>query len=106
MIASTPSPPYYTVIFTSVMKEDISGYEETADRMIELAKKQPGFLGVETAREEIGITVSYWKDLESIKAWKMNDEHSAVRQQGKSEWYRKFKVRIALVEKEYEFISD
>lgn len=103
MISRTPEPPYYAVIFTSLRTEGDHGYAAAADRMIELAGKQAGFLGVEHAREELGITVSYWKDLESIKNWKMHAEHSQARDRGRSEWYKSFKVRIARVERDYEF---
>jgi len=103
MIARTAEPPYYAVIFTSTRNEDDHGYAAMSDRMIELAEKQPGFLGVEHAREDLGITVSYWKDLESIKNWKHHAEHSIARQKGREEWYKSFKVRISRVERDYEF---
>lgn len=103
MIAKTPEPPYYAVIFTSVRTEIESGYAEMADRMVELAAEQPGFLGVESARNEIGITVSFWTDLASIKNWKMNAEHTIARETGRSDWYKAFKVRIAKVERDYDF---
>ncbi|MCP5064527.1 MAG: antibiotic biosynthesis monooxygenase [Ignavibacteriae bacterium] len=103
MIAKTPEPPYYAVIFTSTRTDGDNGYTKTANRMVELAKQQDGFLGVESAREEVGITVSYWKDLTSIKKWKENAEHSIAREKGKSEWYESFKTRIAKVERDYEF---
>jgi len=103
MIATTPQPPYYAVIFTSERTEIDNSYAETANRMVELASEQPGFLGVESARNEIGITVSYWKDLESIKNWKMNAEHTVARETGRSDWYKAFKVRIAKVERDYDF---
>ncbi len=72
LIAKTPKPPYYAVIFTSLRTEGDNGYGEMAAEMVELASKQAGFLGVESAREDIGITISYWTDLESIKSWKEN----------------------------------
>lgn len=103
MIAQTPEPPYYAVIFTSERTALEEGYEETASRMVALAKEQPGFLGMESSRTEIGITVSYWKDLEAIKHWKMNMEHSVARAKGRTDWYSTFKVRIAKVERDYEF---
>jgi heme-degrading monooxygenase HmoA len=103
MIATTPPPPYYAVIFTSKQEEINEGYEGTADRMIALAAKQEGFLGIESAREEIGITVSYWKDLDSIRNWKMNAEHLAAQGKGRSDWYLKYKTRICKVERDYEF---
>lgn len=68
LIAQTPKPPYYAVIFTSRRTDGDNGYGTMAARMVELASAQPGFLGIESAREQIGITVSYWADLESIKA--------------------------------------
>lgn len=103
MIAKTPKPPYYAVIFTSVRTEGDNGYSQMADEMEKLVKEQPGFLGYESARNETGITVSYWKDLESIKKWKENNSHKIAREKGREEWYGKFKVRIAKVERDYGF---
>ena len=100
-IADTPVPPYYAVIFTSLKSGDGEGYAETAERMLELAREQPGFLGVESAREELGITVSYWADLESIKRWKAHAEHREAQRMGKQKWYSRYKTRIALVERDY-----
>ena len=101
LIASTPKPPYYAVIFTSLRSEGDNGYGEMADRMNELAAQQPGFLGVESVREHLGITVSYWDSLESIKHWKANLEHQEAQKSGRERWYSAFKVRIAKVEREY-----
>lgn len=103
MIANTPKPPYYAVIFSSLNTKGDNGYSEMAKRMVELASRQKGFLGVETVKEELGITVSYWKDLASIKHWKNNTEHSFARKKGKTDWYSSFKIRIALVERDYRF---
>ena len=103
MIAKTPKPPYYTVIFSSTRTPGDHGYSAMADRMVELAKEQDGFLGVESARNELGITVSYWNSLEAIKKWKANAEHSIAREKGRSEWYKSFKTRIAKVERDYGF---
>lgn len=101
MITQTPSPPYYAVIFSSIHSEDTKGYGETAKLLEELAKKEEGYLGLESARNEIGITVSYWKDLESIKTWKENVVHKVAQEKGKENWYKNYKVRIALVERDY-----
>lgn len=95
--------PYYAVIFISIRTDVDEGYSAMAEKMIELAMKQDGFLGVDSARNEIGITVSYWKDLESIKAWKENAIHKIAQEYGKSKWYKNFKVRITMVISEYEF---
>ncbi len=103
MIANTPKAPYYAVIFTSTNTENVEDYSEMAERMVELADKQDGFLGVESARNEVGITVSYWKDLASIKNWKENAEHSFAQKQGKKKWYQSYKTRIAKVERDYGF---
>jgi heme-degrading monooxygenase HmoA len=103
MIAQTPSPPYYAVIFTSVRTDGDNGYSEMSARMIELVKDQDGFLGMESARNEICITVSYWRDMESIKKWRENMEHTFARAKGRSDWYQSFKVRIAKVERDYGF---
>jgi len=101
LIAETPEPPYFAVIFSSVMTGDTIGYSEMADNMLVLAQEQEGFLGYESARNEMGITVSYWKDLEAIHKWKINQDHWIAKQQGKEKWYARFKTRIAKVEKAY-----
>lgn len=103
LIATTPKPPYYAVIFTSVRTAIEDGYDEMAVRMVELAAQQPGFLGVESARNEVGITVSYWADLDSIKAWKAQTEHKEAQRLGHQQWYQYFQVRIAKVERDYGF---
>lgn len=103
MIASTPTAPYYAVIFTSIRTEGDNDYNTTADRMVELAELQEGYLGIESARNELGITVSYWKDLEAIKKWKMQIDHTEARKKGRLNWYKEFKVRICKVERDYGF---
>jgi len=101
LIAETPAPPYYAVIFSSQRNDDIEGYAETATRMVELATQQPGFLGVESVREDLGITISYWSDLESIENWKNNAEHLVAQKMGMEKWYSTYKTRVALVERDY-----
>jgi heme-degrading monooxygenase HmoA len=101
LIATTPAPPYYAVIFTSQRSDDDTGYDEMATRMVELASQQPGFLGVESAREDVGITVSYWADLESISHWKANLEHQEAQRLGHEKWYASFKTRVSKVERDY-----
>lgn len=101
LLANTPKPPYYAVIFTSVRTQYDEGYGAVADRMLELAKQQNGYLGVESAREDVGITVSYWSDLEAIKCWKANSEHLEAQKIGRASWYETFKVRISKVERDY-----
>ena len=101
-LASTPAPPYYAVIFASTTSEDSGGYAEAAARMIELAGRQPGFLGIESARDvDAGITVSYWESEEAIAAWKAEAEHAAVRALGRERWYDAYELRVARVERAY-----
>lgn len=99
--AAPPGLPYYAVIFTSVRKQGDDGYAAAAARMLELASQQPGFLGFETARQEIGISVSYWSSLEAIAAWKDNIEHREA-QRNANRWYESFRVRICKVERDYD----
>ena len=101
MIAQTPQPPYYAVIFTSTRTDVGEGYSTMAEHMVELAAKQPGFLGVESARNEVGITVSYWKSLAAIKDWKQVAEHLMAQKFGREKWYSAYKTRICLVERDY-----
>tara|TARA_R110000751_G_scaffold209420_2_gene313294 strand:+ start:281 stop:604 length:324 start_codon:yes stop_codon:yes gene_type:complete len=95
--------PYYAVIFTSTHTKDIKDYAEMSNQMENLAKQQDGFLGIESARNEVGITVSYWKSLEAIKNWKQQTDHLIAQQKGRTDWYSWYKVRICKVEREYEF---
>jgi len=99
--AATPEPPYYAVIFTSTRTAGDNGYEAMAEAMLERARCQPGFLGFESAREALGLSVSYWADLESIRQWKLDLAHRAAQQRGREDWYSDFRVRIAKVERDY-----
>jgi heme-degrading monooxygenase HmoA len=102
-ISKTPEPPYYAVIFTSLRTEGDRGYGKMAEKMESLAARQPGYLGIETARgpEGLGITVSYWKTLDDIALWKADAEHQIAQHAGKTTWYQDYRVRIAKVERDY-----
>ncbi|MFB6468696.1 antibiotic biosynthesis monooxygenase family protein [Cytobacillus sp. Hz8] len=96
----TPEAPYYAVIFSSQRTASDRGYGKMTDKMLELASQQKGFLGVESAQdEELGITVSYWDSLESIKAWKENSSHRVAQEKGNSEWFKNFSLRVCKVER-------
>ncbi len=102
--ANTPAPPYYAVVFTSQRRDDDdAGYGITADRMVELAAQQPGYLGVESVRgsDGLGITVSYWRDEAAILAWRRHAEHTLARERGRQQWYEHFELRVAKVERAY-----
>jgi heme-degrading monooxygenase HmoA len=102
VFAQTPPPPYTAVIFTSLRTdEDDAGYDDTSARMDELAAQQPGYLGVESARSELGITVSYWATPADARAWKAVAEHRLAQRTGRERWYRGYRVRVATVEREY-----
>ncbi|CAN5240402.1 hypothetical protein BH10PSE13_BH10PSE13_18930 [soil metagenome] len=96
-------PPYYAVIFTSIRTDEDGGYAEASDRMMELAAQQPGFLGVDSVRADLGITISYWRDEASITAWRRDAEHRLAQQGGRDRWYEAFTVRVARVERAYDF---
>ena len=105
-MANTPEPPYYAVIFTSERKEIDNDYAEMAEEMVKLASAQPGFLGMESVRDEMGITISYWESLEAIQKWKQNERHLIAQQRGQSEWYHRYKIRICKVERDNGFLCD
>jgi len=107
-VATTPEPPYFAVIFTSIRAaDDDAGYAAMADAMVELGSKQPGFLGIESARGEdrLGITVSYWRSLEDIARWKNVAQHLVAQRLGREKWYRSFALRVARVESERTFAA-
>lgn len=105
MFAQTPAPPYYSVIFTSQRHaaDALGGYDAMAARMVELAAQQPGYLGIESARNSagFGITVSYWESLAAISAWKANTEHRVAQENGQRHWYAQYELRIGKVERAY-----
>ena len=104
-----PPAPYYAVIFSSTLADDAEGYSTMADRMVALAREQEGFIDVESAArtsEGFGITVSYWRDLESIRKWKNVSEHAAAQRMGREAFYQNYRLRIARVEREYGFDRD
>lgn len=114
-IASTPPAPYYAVIFTSIRRPpvdrgeaglDDDGYGAMAGLMLDCAARQPGYLGVESAREHVGITVSYWRSLEDIAAWKADSEHLLAQRLGRAGWYAAYRVRVCRVERDYGFEAD
>ena len=101
-LADTPEPPYFAVIFTSLSNQaDTADYARTAQHMLELAQRQPGYLGVEETRDDdgVGITVSYWRSLEAIAAWKNHADHLDAQRLGRERWYNAFRLRIARVER-------
>ena len=105
-LARTPEPPYYAVIFASVRtKQDDRGYAAAAERMVQLASEQPGYLGIDSVRDAsgVGITVSYWSSEAAISAWRRNAEHTIVREQGRKDWYAGYELRVAKVERAYGF---
>ena len=100
---------YFAVIFTaqrSLSGDDI--YDMTADRMVWLAQRQPGFLGVESVRGDdgIGITVSYWVDRQAFANWRQHAEHLAAQALGRQEFYDWYRIRVAEVVSERSFIAD
>ena len=94
--------PYYAVIFTSTLTKEPEGYSDMANKMEALAKTQAGFLGIDSVRENVGITVSYWESLKAIKTWKQNSEHLIAQQKGRNQWYSWYNTRICKVEREYD----
>lgn len=98
--------PYFAVIFTSTHTDHTEGYAEMANKMETLAKQQKGYLGIDSARNDVGITVSYWECLDDIKNWKANTEHLYAQQKGRAQWYNWYNVKICKVEREYEFKLD
>ncbi len=95
--------PYYAVIFTSIRSGKDKEYDRMSERMFALAKEQSGFLGVESAGGEVGITVSYWESLQAIARWKQNSAHVFAQEKGKEAWYSWYKVRVSIVVREYDY---
>lgn len=101
MIARTPEPPYTAVIFTSLRSQGDHGYAAMSELMVALAAQQPGYLGIEAARDGLGITVSYWVDDAAAAAWKQVAEHLIAQERGRAAWYVDYQVRVATVTRSY-----
>jgi heme-degrading monooxygenase HmoA len=103
--AILPEPPYYAVVFTSLRAPVDDGYTDTAKAMFELVREQPGFLGADTVRntDGLGITVAYFRDEESIAAWRATPDHTAARESGRARWYDSYAIHVAKVERAYRF---
>ncbi len=100
-IADTPEPPYVAVIFTSLRTPGDHGYAAMVAAMEATAREQPGYLGIEAARDDMGITVSYWRDEASARAWKQVGAHLVAQRRGREVWYSDYRVRIAHVARDY-----
>ena len=104
----SPQPPYYAVIFSSIRTEIDNGYEEWNNKMFELVQKQDGYLGHESFRNEErkGVTISYWKDLESLNKWRNETLHQKAQELGRQKWYEYYRIRVCKVERDYDFSVD
>lgn len=100
-VSRTPPPPYVAVIFTSVRTEGDHGYAAMSAAMDALAREQPGYLGIEAARDGLGITVSYWVDEDAARAWKRVARHLSAQHRGRDTWYADYRVRVATVTRDY-----
>ncbi|MEU5347294.1 MULTISPECIES: antibiotic biosynthesis monooxygenase [unclassified Streptomyces] len=104
-------PPYYAVVFTSVKTEEggrdgvPGGYGETNERMEELVEKIPGYLGMDYAGSPGGlsITVGYFRDADAVEEWRTNAEHRAAQKRGRAEWYERYTLHVAKVERSHGF---
>lgn len=94
---------YYAVIFTSTLVEDSVEYQNMALQMERLAKAQPGYIKIESVRNDIGITISYWENEQAILNWKSNVDHQLAQKLGREKWYASYKVEIAKIERSYTF---
>jgi heme-degrading monooxygenase HmoA len=108
-LARTPEPPYWAVIFTSLRTPvDAAGYAQTAGDMEALAAQQPGYLGIESAGDAAGlsITVSYWASEEAILGWRRHADHLTAQRAGRDTWYRAYELRVARVERAHGFVKE
>lgn len=106
--AALPEPPYYVVMFISQRTEGDNGYAAMAERMVERARQQPGFLGADSVRDAqgLGITLSYWRSEADILAWKQDAPHREAQAKGRAQWYSRFEVRVARVARSYGFAAE
>lgn len=94
------------VIFVSQRNaEDDRGYADAAVAMDALAAEQPGYRGISSARDAdgFGITVSYWADEASAKAWRDHPDHARIRAAGRARWYDSYEVVVAGVTRDYDW---
>lgn len=99
-----PEVPYYAVIFISKKGDNLEGYEEMDNFLMDLAHKQNGFLGYSSAsKQQEGIFISYWKDKESIDVWRNEATHKDAKSRAYKEWYDYLHSLICKVESSHIF---
>lgn len=99
-------PPYYVAVFATVRTGDQAGYSETNTRMEELVREVPGFLGMDHAQTPGGlsITVGYFRDADALTQWGCDPEHRAAQKRGRAEWYERYTLHVAKVERSHGFM--
>lgn len=104
----TPDPPYYAIITTNIQSgKSQEEYDQTMQEMLKVVKKLPGFLGSETAYDQVAdgrrfkLGVTYWSNLEAISSWREHAQHMRVKKRGKELWYDEHNTRICHVISQY-----
>jgi heme-degrading monooxygenase HmoA len=95
-----------SVIFVAQRTDlDADGYAKAAAMMDELAAQQDGYIGIDSVRgaDGHGITVSYWADEASAKAWRDHADHAAMREAGRNQWYSDYSLHVAQVTRSYDW---
>ena len=103
--AKAPRAQYAVIFPNQRTTNDPDGYAQTAERMVELAVKQPGCLGFDSARDAqgFGITVSYWESLDAIEAWRNHPEHMKAQVDGREKWYAHYDLHITKIEHSHSY---
>jgi heme-degrading monooxygenase HmoA len=88
--AETLETPRYAAVFPWSRNDngELDGRVRAAQEMMALASRQPGCLGVETARGSKGpsMVISYWRDLDAFDAWRAKGDDAAARRRGRDAW--------------------
>ena len=91
----------YAVIFKASLRQQDEEYIKTASRLRELAKSYGCIDFISTTENNLEIAISYWGSEEQIKNWKMDPEHIAAQELGKSRWYDSYTIEIVKIQRIY-----
>ena len=87
---------------TPVAGED---YHQMSAEMVDTARGMPGFVDVKSFQAEDGerLTVVWWRDEETMRAWREHPRHREAQRLGRERWYQQFRLEVAEVIRTTEF---
>ena len=93
------------VLFRSKLVPEPDGYAEMAQEMLAAAKSMPGFVDVKafTADDGERLTLVWWQDEETLRAWRLHARHQVAQKTGRERWYEYYNLEVAEIIRSKQF---